>query len=309
MDDGLAQRCKWLEKQCGLKLPAGLVHFARYLQSDGRKLLDELKLRATGPLAMLLAPAAPTGLDDPTGLNVPFLEARHARDLPELFTFLEGREDGLHFSLLWDRPDEAPRGVASFSSQEDAPMRLHASVFAAVSDFIADQVQYLAEQSEDDVENEAAHLTRIPPLKALDASLASYATANRVAIDDNRGQGLSSDTGLSVILPPAHARATSSTEGAHRLARPADLRAACQSAMTECDRGRPYDALVLGRSLFFWKGAAERETAGVLLDRAYAAVGLHPLARVLAAHMEQLEDLEGAQEADLDEEEEEALED
>jgi hypothetical protein len=62
---------------------------------------------------------------------------------------------------------------------------------------------------------------------------------------------------------------------------------------------------VLGRSLFFWKGAAERDTAGVLLDRGYAAVGLHPLARILAAHLEQLEDLEGPQEADLDDDEDE----
>ena len=309
MEDGLLQRCKWLEKQCNLKLPAGLVLLARYLSSDGRGLLDELKLRATGPLAMLLAPAAPTAVDDPTGLNVPFLEARHARDLPELFTFLEGREDGLHWALLWDRPDEAPRGVASFCSQDTAPMRVHAGVFASLLDFLADQLAAIPELVEDDPDRAAEHEARVPVLRAREAALRDFAETNRVVLDESRGEGLPSDTGLSLLLPPAHAKASVNVDGVRRLDRPADLRAACQTALTECDRGRPYEALVMGRSLFYWKGAAERETAGVLLDRGYAAVGLHPLARILAAHMEQLEDIEGANESDIDEEEEEVVED
>lgn len=309
MEDGLTQRVKWLEKQCNFKLPSSLVHLARFLAGDGKKMLDELKLRATGPLAMLLAAEAPTQLDDPTGLNVPFLEARHARDLPELFTYLEGREDGLHWALLRDRPDEAPCGVASFCSQDTAPLRLHGGVFAGLLDFVADQLAATQELIEDEREQEAAHRGRVPVLEARDISLRAYADTHRLPLDEGRGRGLASDTGLGLILPAAHASAVPSSDGVRKLDRPADVHAACQRALAECDHGRPYDALVLGRSLFYWKGASERETAGVLLDRGYAAVGLHPLARVLAAHLEQLEDLEGVQDAGPDDEEEESIDD
>lgn len=306
MEDGLVQRTKWLEKQCGFKLPPGLVALAVYLASGGRGLLDELKLRPAGPLAMLLAPQPPAALDDPTGLNVPFLEARHARDLPELFTFLEGREDGLHWALLWDRPDEAPRGVASFCSQDNLPMRLHTSVFSAVLECIADQLAAIPELIEDDPDHAAQHQARVPVLQNCDAALRQFAMQNRIPLDENRGRGPGSDTGLDLILPKGHEKGAPTLDGARRMDRPNDLRSAVQLALLECDRGRPYDALLLGRSLFFWKGAQERENAGVLMDKAYAAMGLHALARVLAAHMEQLEDLEGSHDSEMEEEEEEA---
>ena len=305
-EDELSKRGKWLEKQCSFKLPANLLQLGRFLAGDGKRVLDELKLRATGPLAMLLAADAPAGLDDPTGLNIPFLEARHARDLPELFTFLEGREDGLHWSLVWDRTDEPPRGVASFCSQDNAPMRMHAGIFSGLLDIIADQRAAIDELIEDEPDREAAHRARIPVLQALDATVRAWTASHGVALDEQRGSGLYSDTGLDLILPAAHAHAAPTRDGVRRMGRPIEIQQACKQALTDCDAGRPYDAILLGRSLFYWKDAGERETAGVLLDKGYAAVGLHPLTRVLAAHLEQLEDLEGVQEdADADEEEEE----
>lgn len=305
MEDGLVQRTKWLEKACGFKLPPSLIGLAAYLAGPGRGALDELKLRPAGPLAMLLAPQPPRALDDPTGLNVPFLEARHARDLPELFTILEGREDGQHYALIWDRPDEPTRGVASYCTQDNQPMKVHAGVFAAFFDAIADQLAAIPEQIEDDPDHAAEHQARIPVLKARDDTMRTFATMNRIPLEESRSPGLPSDTGLSLVLSSAHAKLVATLDGARNIHRPNDLRTAIQLALLECDRGRPLDALLLGRSLFFWKGAPERENASVLMDRAYAALGLHPLARVLAAHMEQLEDLEGSHERDLEDEEEE----
>ena len=304
-EDPLTARCKWLEKQCGFRLPTSLVQLARFLMTDGRGLLDELKLRATGPLAMLLAQEAPSRLDDPTGLNIPFLEARHARDLPELFTFLEGREDGLHWGLLWDRPADPPRGVASFCSQDQSPLRLHAGVYAAVLDIIADQLAMIPEQIEDDPDHEAEHKARIPVLRNRDLALRAHATKSGVSLEEQRGRGLASDTGLDLITPPSPQPPSAGTDGLKRLEKPADIKAVCQAALSGVDHGRPYDAILVGRSLFFWKDASHRETAGVLLDRGYAAIGNHALARVLAAHLEQLEDLEGVHSDDSDVEEEE----
>jgi hypothetical protein len=264
-----------------------------------------------GPLEILLLPEAES---ENLQLSLALvLHWRFYRDVPEFFSCLKGDQDLLHWGLLLDEPAKGFRGVASYYHLDTSPISVHPSLFSAILERLASRLD-TSEPVE--AEEKAEYHSQQDCLRRISGTLQGFIEHERIALDEGRGTGLPSDTGLdllvaekgedwfssildwfsrwprsdwSVFPPNDHPRAVH----LGKMKEPGEIQQLVRKAVMAGEKGRALPALSLGRSLWFYgqKGWLVNSSdyhadAYDLLKRAYTLLNRPALLRILDFHFE-----------------------
>jgi hypothetical protein len=309
-----------LARLYGLEFPDSLFHLQEFLAGltaeewDGYSVA--LGMRPIGPLQVLGLPEADLQRVGPTLPLV--LHWRYHHDVPEFFSCLLGDQDLLHWGMLLDEPAQGFRGAASYYGNDLQAMRVYPSLFGAILERIREMIERhsaTAEGGRAAAEDEANAHSALDRLRRLSVKIHRFLEERRLPVDDGRGPGLPSDTGLglltaergkgwfasvanwyprwprsdwSVFPPTGHPRAVHFG----RLKEAGPIQGLVRQAIAACAKGRPLPALSLGRSLWYWgdrswlgnSAPAYGATAHDLLQRAYGLLDRRALLGVLEAH-------------------------
>lgn len=275
----------WLAERYGLEFPAALFQLDAFLATPEVVAiggLSALGLRATGPLALLRQRAS---------FKQPFtpllVHWRFFRDPPEFFTCLHGPRGGEHWGMLLDEPRRGFRGAASFVNDDMGPIRVYPSLFAALRARVDALHDELSDQLIDTASRRTMSLVfSSDALRRFRAALDAFVQDHAIPLDEGRGEGIASCTGLDAILPPSLHEPLSVPDGEMALAvhQPGVVDRLVEEAAALLRRDRPGAALLLGRALH-WMGGHEHATASHrLLAGAYDALGRSDLRRVVDVH-------------------------
>jgi hypothetical protein len=248
---------KFLRQLYGVDFPDSLFWLHEFLVSNQYSSnLRDLELHPTGVLQLLLEFP---DLSQVKLTNDAILHWRFYRDVPEFFTCLHGHCDGEHWGLLLDEPSQGFRGVASYYNNDGDDISIYKSLFDAVlciCDREIEGCQEYAEETEDE-EEIAEYCDRINVTRQLRLDLESFIEANSIILDEGRGSGIKSDTGLDLILPKGFDREK---------------------------HGSAIASLIEGRSLWYWYGETESDRAYSLLKNGYELLERNELIRILELH-------------------------
>jgi hypothetical protein len=312
----LAEAKALLARLYGFEFPDSLFLLHEFFSGLGEGelegYLDALGMMPIGPLKVLsltdteldrLKPALPLVLD-----------RRFYRDVPEFFTCLLGDQDWLHWGLLLDEPAKGFRGAASYYHHDLGHISVYPSLFVAVLDRIKDRT----DTSEPvDAEEKAHRREQQDNLRRFSEKFHHFIQDRQILLDDGRGKGLPSDTGLSLltadtvkdwfsnildwyscwprsdwsVFPPTGYRRIIHL---WKMKEPSEIDGLIMAAVAACKKGRALPALSLGRSLWYWgrlewlglENSSQRYGAIAydLLTRAYILLDRPALLRVLDMH-------------------------
>ncbi len=297
----------------GLEFPDSLFLLHEFLTGLGgeewQASSSALGMSQIGPLQILSLPEAELHRIRTT---LPLtLHGRYYHDVPEFFSCLWGDQDFLHWGLLLDEPATGFRGAASYYGNDLEPMRVYSSLFAAILDRAKDRTSSFEPS---DAEERAEHHRRQDQLHRFSEKIHRFIQDRQICLDESRGQGLSSDTGLgliaekgegwfsnlldwfskwprsdwSVFAPTGHSRIVHLGE----MKKAEEIKTLVREAMDESEKGRALPALSLGRSLWFWNERRGMQNSSPyfgalaydLLRRAYTLLDRPALVQILEAH-------------------------
>ena len=274
-----------LRELYGVKFPDGLFllhEFLRtYPEGEKEKALDALRIHPTGVLQVLGRLAAGRDVSSSQPL---LLHYRFYRDPPEFFTCLHGDTDGLHWGLLWDEPALGFRGAASYYNNDGDTIEVYRSLFDALIDRIDDRIESTEEMIEEDPEHEPEYREDAAVAGRMRERLREFVDRHGVRLDEDRPDGVESDTGLGLVVPDEY----HADEGGGTPESPEHWQALSSDGIaeliSECEAGRVVPAMAAGRSLWYWGGDGHSAAAYRLLQAAYAALERPELLRVLDLH-------------------------
>jgi hypothetical protein len=301
-----------LARLYGLEFPEGFFLLHEFLVGLGAAeregYFNALGMWPLGPLELLSLPEAELKnlqLDLPVVLHWRFY-----RDVPEFFTCFRGDRDWLHWGLLLDEPAKRFRGCASYYHQDTSPICVYPSLFSAVLKRLESRTEP-AGSVED-----AEHRRQQDRLRAFSEKMHAFIKEKRVSLDDGRGKGLPSDTGLDLLVAETGADWFSSildwfsrwprsdwsvfppTGHPHavhlgKLKELSEIQRLVREAIAASQKGRALPALSLGRSLWYYGeerwlvNSSEYSTvARDLLKRAYTLLDRPALVQILNTHFE-----------------------
>jgi hypothetical protein len=314
-----------LARLYGFEFPDSLFLLHEFLSSLGEGelegYLDALGMKTIGPLQVLSL--TETELDTLKSALPLVLHWRFIRDLPEFFSCLFGDGDQLHWGLLLDEPDKGFRGVASFCHNDARPISVYPSLFGAVLQRIERKIasyQSIAEDREAEPEDKANYRTKLDDLYRFSEKFHRFIKASHIPLDDGRGMGLPSETGLSLLTAdrgkgwfssildwysrwPRSDWSIFPRTGHPRVVHLGKMKDASEmdqlilDAVSASEEGRALPVLSLGRSLWYYfdcirffygvRGVQSRDYKPIaydLLKRAYTLLDRPALLRVLDIH-------------------------
>lgn len=274
MDERAAADAEMLRQLYAVEFPPALLQFAAFMRTYPSErwtgLREAVGLSTTGPLGLILRHRSAEEVKHRLPM---LLHWRFFRDPPEFFTCLHGDSDGLHYGLLLDEPAEGFRGAASYYNNDGDIISVYRSLFDAVVTHVSERIEGTQENLEYDPGESEAYERDLAALREFREDLEAFMAEQGVVRDDRRPEGVTSDTGLGVVVPTENAPAVD--EGASD----ADVIGACRA-------GNAAPALLLGRSLWYWSGAQDSSRAHTLLSAAYDATDRPFLKTVLDVHFE-----------------------
>ncbi len=226
-------------------------------ESDDKSMaLSVIGLYPAGPLELLLEF---DNLLDAKFIDNALLHYRYYRDVPEFFTCLTGECDGEHWGMLLDEPARGFRGVASYYNNDGDEIVVYGSLFNAILSRCDEQISSCQEwiSESDDSDEIADYQRQIEDIIQFRFEFEKFLAKSSLLVDEDRPEGLYSDTGLSVI-------------------RPEDFNPDTQ--------GEAIAALAQGRSLWYWYGEEHSSRAYKLLRGAYLTLERYELIRILDIH-------------------------
>jgi hypothetical protein len=311
-----------LARLYGFEFPDSLFLLHEFLTGLGEKeleaYLDALRMYPIGPLALLSLADSELEKLKPTLSLV--LHWRFFRDVPEFFTCLRGDQDWLHWGLLLDEPAKGFRGAASYYHHGLEQISVYPSLFAAVLKRIEECIsccEGVEDNKKADPEDIANAHTHLDYLRRFSEKFHRFIQDRHIALDDGRGKGIPSDTGLSLltsdtgkdwfsnildwyshwprsdwsVFPPTGYRRVIHL---FKIKDPREIDRLVQNAVAACKKGRALPALSLGRSLWYWgslawlgmENSSEQYSAVAydLLKRAYTLLDRPALLPVLDMH-------------------------
>lgn len=303
-----------LTRLYGVEFPDSLFLLHEFLATFRREewpaYSSALGIEPIGPLHVLSRSDGELQVREP---GVPFLMIdRFDADVPEFFSCLKGDRDWLHWGMLLDEPAKGFRGAASYYSNDLENMRVYPSLFAAILNRIEERRTTWEPAG---AEERMVHRQTQELLRQFSEKINSFIEAKRVPLDDGRGEGAPSDTGLDLVVPEkgkswfsrifnANTRRrhadwsvfppTGQPHLVHvgKMKKPEEMERLGRLAMIASDQGQVLPVLSLGRSLWFWKDRRDMahsshdygRVAFELLSRAYALLNRPTLLRVLETH-------------------------
>lgn len=218
--------------------------------------LSVIGLYPVGPLELLLEF---DDLLDAKLIDNVLLHYRYYRDVPEFFTCLTGECDGEHWGMLLDEPTRGFRGVASYYNNDGAPIAVYGSLFDAILSRCDERISSCQEwiEESDDSEEIEDYQRQIEDIIQFRFEFEKFLAKSSLLVDEDRPEGLYSDTGLSVIRPEDFNPDT---------------------------YGEAIAALAKGRSLWYWHGEEHSSRAYNLLRGAYVTLERYELIRILDIH-------------------------
>jgi Uncharacterised conserved protein (DUF2228) len=274
-----------LRELYGFEFPDNLFYFHDFLNGidprEAGETFEALSMSRTGLLQVLALPEGQLRALRPAYPMV--LHWRFYRDLPEFFTCLHGDTDGLHWGLLLDRPEEGFKGAASYYNNDADTIQVYTSLFDALLAHLDWRLASIKEMIEYEPEEEPSYRRKEQLLIGLQERAVRYISENNIQLDEGRGNGIESDTGLDLLAPDGGTEPPSIFAG-HVMKEPAEIKAVVRQALADCERGEPLAAFSLGRSLHYWAGRNYAPAAYELLRTAYVALGRSALVRVLDVH-------------------------
>ncbi len=226
-------------------------------QSDDKSMaLSVIGLYPAGPLELILEF---DDLLDAQFIAHVLLHYRYYRDVPEFFTCLTGECDGEHWGMLLDEPTRGFRGVASYYNNDRDEIVVYKSLFDAILSRCDEQTSSYQEwiSESDDSEEIADYQRHIEDILQFRFEFENFLAKSSLLVDEDRPEGLFSDTGLSVIKPENFNPDT---------------------------QGEAIAALAKGRSLWYWSGEEHSSRAYKLLRGAYLTLERYELIRLLDIH-------------------------
>jgi hypothetical protein len=290
-----------------------LVHkfFASLDTQEREKCFCALAMWPIGPLEILFLPEADS---ENLQLSLPLvLHWRFFRDVPEFFSCLQGDQDQLHWGLLLDEPAKGFRGAASYYHLDTGPITVYPSLFSAILKRLESRLDTSEPVA---AEEKAEYHAQQDQLRRISEKLHAFIDHERIALDDGRGTGLPSDTGLDLLVaekgedwfssildwfsrwprsdwsvfPP-----TEHPQAVHlgKMKAASEVRQLVRKAIVAGEKGRALPVLSLGRSLWFhgqksWLANSTDCAAEAydLLKRAYTLLNRPALLRILDIHFE-----------------------
>jgi hypothetical protein len=241
------------------------------------------------------------------------LHGRFYRDVPEFFSCWQGDQDQLHWGLLFDEPAKGFRGVASYYHLDTSPITVYPSLFSA----ILKRLECRLDTSEPvEAGEKADYHARQELLRSLSDKLRSFIEQEHIAMDDGRGTGLPSDTGLDLLVadkgedwfstildwfsrwPRSDWSVFPPVDHPHavhlgKMKETSEIQQLVRKAISAGEKGRALPALSLGRSLWFYgqrswlvNSADYAAEAYDLLKRAYTLLNRPALLQILDIHFE-----------------------
>ncbi|MBD2001867.1 MULTISPECIES: ADP-ribosylation family protein [Cyanophyceae] len=226
-------------------------------QSDDKSMaLSVIGLYPAGPLELILEF---DDLLDAKFIAHVLLHYRYYRDVPEFFTCLTGECDGEHWGMLLDEPTRGFRGVASYYNNDGDEIVVYKSLFDAILSRCDERTSSCQEwiSESDDSEEIADYQRQIEDILQFRFEFEKFLAKSSLLVDEDRPEGLFSDTGLSVIKPENFNPDT---------------------------QGEAIAALAKGRSLWYWYGEEHSSRAYKLLRGAYLTLERYELIRLLDIH-------------------------
>ena len=304
----LSEAKEVLTRLYGFEFPDSLFLLHEFLASLSAEEWEHyslaLGMEPIGPLQVLSIPEAKLQRLKPT---VPLvLHWRFYGDLPEFFSCLKGDQDWLHWGLLLDEPAKGFRGAASYYANDLETMRVYPSLFAVVLKRIEERT---TSWEPVDTGEKADHNEQQNHLRRFAEKIRHFIEDCQIPLDDGRGTGQTSDTGLDLLVDAKGQDWVSSILGDWSVFPPSghphiihlgkmkeekEIKRLVAKAIAASEQGRPLPALSLGRSLWYWKDRRGLANSGNdyaavafdLLKRAYTLLDRRALLRVLDMHFE-----------------------
>lgn len=318
----LAEAKEVLTRLYGVEFPDSLFLLHEFLAGLGAKEWEDysfaLGMERIGPLQLLSLPDAE--LQSLTSTVPLVLHWRHYHDVPEFFSCLKGDTDFLQWGLLLDEPVKGFRGAASYYGNDLETMRVYPSLFGAVLHRIEEMLDRngsVVREGGAAPEDLANSRQDLDCLRRFSEQIHGFIEERRIPLDDARGKGFPSDTGLDLLVtekgeewfstilnsfsrwPPSEWTVFPPTGHAHavhfgEMKKASEITQLVRGAIAASEKGRALPALSLGRSLWYWKdrrGLANscHDYAAVaynLLKRAYTLLDRPALLRILDVHFE-----------------------
>src|SRR5262249_49027078 len=215
-----------LRELYGFEFPDNLFYFHDFLNGidprEEKETCEALGMSGTGLLQVLDLPEDQFKARRPAYPMV--LHWRFYRDLPEFFTCLHGDTDGLHWGLLLDRPEEGFKGAASYYNNDADTIRVYTSLFDALLAHLDWHLATIKEMIEIEYapEEEPYYRRQEQLLLGVQERAARYINENNIQLDEGRGSGIESDTGLD-LLAPGGATEPPSIFAGHVMKEPAEI--------------------------------------------------------------------------------------
>jgi hypothetical protein len=261
MNGSKEQNQQQLKELYDVEFPDALFGLHEFMishtESDDQSMaLSVIGLYPTGPLELLLEF---DDLSDAKFIDNVVIHYRYYRDVPEFFTCLTGECDGEHWGMLLDEPTQGFRGVASYYNNDGDEIVVYGSLFDAIFSRCDERISSCQEwiSESDDSEEIADYQRQIEDILQFRFKLEKFLAKSSFLVDEDRPEGLSSDTGLSVIRPKDFNPDT---------------------------HGEAIAALAKGRSLWYWYGEEHSSRAYELLRGAYLTLERYELIRILDIH-------------------------
>ncbi|MBL8170399.1 MAG: DUF2228 domain-containing protein [Acidobacteria bacterium] len=255
---------KVLETSFGFPFPDDFFRFQDFLQ-----VLKERGL-SLGESLLGLFPANVFQVFDEVPEPNTDLETRFWRDPPEFVTLLIGNVDGLHWGYYVDAPEHSPYPVAHYYHNDSFELEIDGDLFAAVSNYVADERQNFENLLKDDPASAEHYQAKLRQLDAFMEVLTPYlgqAPISRQVVAQTRdGMGIVVPAELYVPLLPKDP-----FQDALYYPSADEVRSFKELALASLQNGCPGAALKLGKDL--WDYAAYFEISCELLDIAYGALG------------------------------------
>ncbi len=193
----------FLERHYGVKFPDSFFSLCDFLielpLNERGDFLNAVNLDPVGPVALVLE--LDRGMTFPTATDPAsnWAANQYYRDLPEFLTCFTGICDGYHIGLLCDVPQQGIRGAASFYNGDGDCIYVYESLI----DAIAIELDRIMEsmQEEIEAETEEDEPSDLDKIHQAQAKLRQFITTRNISVTDGRPDGLTSDTGLSLIVP------------------------------------------------------------------------------------------------------------
>ncbi|HYT93599.1 MAG TPA: ADP-ribosylation family protein [Gemmataceae bacterium] len=282
----------FLAELYGVEFPESLFQFHEFVAGLTAKerrgyfggCFSALRMSPGGPLEVLALPRTRRAKLQPA-LSM-LLHWRFYRDPPEFFSCLYGGTDALHWGLLLDDPARGFRGAASFYHSDGDCIEEYHGLFDAVLQQAEENIEGNDELIEDDPDEEAHYRCEQEVLSSFLERLRAFMRAKGIRRNERRGAGISTDTGLDLIVPgkPTSRPPSVFAPNGDTLREPEVIENLVAQALIKCEKGDPIPALGLGRSLWYWGGTKYSNDGYRLMRRAYEVLERPTLVKVLDLH-------------------------